>query len=250
MKTTAGIERERFIVDLRNDKIIPGIGRLLTSVWDKVQGNGCSTDLFGYELFAGQVEDRTPPCDSLEALRKALVANDNILNEAVSQFGWGFDFSEFAEEWRIRELAVNPFNERHKRIWASISPERRLAASRVAAIHVHIAIGKKLAAQALGLCDRETVNRLIKLGDHSQGKRIEAYRIMSQSDGIPPKFSSRVELMRYIQQHGGERNVWDLARYKPSTGTIEFRMFGTTGDIQEIIGYVEACLQVVAPLLH
>jgi len=250
MKTTVGIERERFIVDPRDDKIIPGIGRLLTSVWDKVQGSGCSADLFGYELFAGQIEDRTPPCDSLEALKVALVANDDILNEVASQFGWKFDFSEFAEESRIKDLVVNPFNERHQRIWASISPERRLAASRVAAIHVHIAIGKNLAAQALGFCDKETVSRLIKLGDHSQGKRIEAYRIMSQSDGIPPKFSSRAELMRYIQQHGGERNVWDLARYKPSTRTVEFRMFGTTGDIQEIISYVEACLQVVAPLFH
>ena len=139
---------------------------------------------------------------------------------------------------------VNPFDQRHKDIWNSISEERRLAASRVAATHVHIAVKEEQAVRVLKACDKTLIDCLIKIGDHSDGKRTTAYKIMSQSNGIPPVFSSTEQLLSYIQKHDGERNVWDLVRYKPSTGTIEFRMFGATEDIEEIAYYVEVCLDL------
>lgn len=245
MKTTIGIERERFIIRLSDGMIIPAIKDLLPVAQEIVRERGMSPDLFGYELFAGQIEDRTPPCRSLEDLRRALIFNDQILEEVSLRDGLGFDFSEFAEEFQITELIVNPFDQRHQKIWESISHERRLAASRVAAIHVHIAVGDvQHAINLLNLCDEETINRLIKIGDHSYGKRIAAYRAMSQSQGIPPKFFTTNELLKYIKDNGGERNVWDLVRYKPKTGTIEFRMFGTTKCIEEIIKYVDMCLDL------
>lgn len=243
MKTTIGIERERFITRLSDGMIVPAIKDLLPAVQEITDKRGIFRDLFGYELFAGQIEDRTPPCRSLEDLDRALMINDQILEEASLRDNLGFDFSEFVERFAMSELVVNPFNRRHQEIWESISQERRLAASQVAAIHVHIAVSDLRAAiNLLNLCDEDVIDRLIKLGDHSSGKRIAAYRTMSQSKGIPPKFSNSDALLGYITKHGGERNVWDLIRYKSKTSTVEFRMFGTTKDIKEIIQYAEACL--------
>ena len=57
-------------------------------------------------------------------------------------------------------------------------------------------------------------------------------------------FSTFLDLLRYNETKGGERNNWDLVRYKHRTRTVEFRMFGTTPDIEEIVGYVKACLEL------
>ncbi len=244
MITTIGIERERFIIKASSGKIVPAIGELLPRVQRMAQAKRISPELFGYELFAGQIEDRTPPCKSLADLRRSLKVNDEILNELASQNGLGFSFTEFAGESEIEALVVNPFNERHKKIWDEISPERRLAASRVAAVHVHIGCGAAQALRLINLCDRSVIDRLSKLGDHSNGRRIAAYRIMTQSESVPPRFSDIGELLEYIKKHGSERNVWDLVRYRPSYGTTEFRMFGITPDIEEIIGFVRACLNL------
>ncbi len=244
MITTVGIERERFIINVSSGKIVSAIGELLPKVQKIAQERGISPKLFGYELFAGQIEDRTPPCKSLANLKRSLRMNDKILNELASQDGLGFTFTEFAEESEIGALVVNPFNQRHKKIWDEISPKRRLAASRVAAVHVHIGCEAAQALRLINLCDRSVIDRLSKLGDHSNGRRIAAYRIMTQSESVPPRFSDIGELLEYIKKHGSERNVWDLVRYRPSYGTTEFRMFGITPDIEEIIGFVRACLNL------
>ncbi len=242
METTVGIERERFIVN--QGKIAPLIGSLLPTIQKIAQERRIPLRQFDYELFAGQIEDRTPPCESLDKLREALIINDGVLEQAAIQHGLDFDFTEFVEDLQMKDLVVNPFDERHSEIWRTISSEQRLAASRVAAVHVHIATTATQAVSLINLCDKNTIAHLSEIGDHSNGKRIAAYRIMTQSKSIPPRFVDVDELLRYIEKHNGERNVWDLVRYKPSTQTTEFRMFGTTEDIEEIVGYVEICLSL------
>ncbi len=240
---TYGIERERFIVNAQG-KIIPVIGKLLPCTYQIANGQGVSERLFSYELFAGQIEDRTPPCYDLEAIKTALQINNKILLEAACAFELSFDHSEFVEEERVAAFEVNPFDERHQKIWASIPHERRVAASVVAAIHVHISSSKDEAVRILNLCRENVINYLIRVGDHSSLKRINAYRTMAETDGVPPMFSDSSEVMNYITSKGGEKNVWDLVRFKPSTGTVEFRMFGATSSIEEILGYVDACRDV------
>ncbi len=151
---------------------------------------------------------------------------------------------EIVEEEKITSFEVNPFDKRHKKIWESVSKERRVAASRVAAVHVHISVTEKEAVKVLNYCREDVMNELISIGDHSQFERINAYRIMAETNGIPPVLANFSELRKYIISKGGESSVWDLVRYKPSTKTVEFRMFGTTKKIGEILQYVEAC-QVV-----
>ncbi len=241
---TYGIERERFIVDSFK-KVTPSIGILLPKVHEIARKNNLPEDLFSYELFAGQIEDRTLPCLHLKDLRKALCQNEQIILEAGRELDLSFDYSEIVEEKRVSCFKVNPFNLRHKKIWEEISSKKRIAASVVAGVHVHISVDQEKAIEVLNSCREDVVNKLISIGDHSSMKRINAYKVMAETKGIPPIFSSFSELMEYINKKGGERNVWDLVRYKPSTKTIEFRMFGSTENVEEIIGYVKACLDII-----
>ena len=68
---------------------------------------------------------------------------------------------------------------------------------------------------------------------------------MAQVYGDPPQFNGFSELLAYIASKGGERNVWDMVRYKLSTQTIEFRMFGATDCENKIIDFVRACQEIV-----
>ncbi len=237
---TFGVERERFIVNAQSI-IVPEIGRLLPVVHRHARERGVSENLYSYELFAGQIEDRTPPSSTLEGIRTALLENERIMQEAARELGLGFDHSEFVEAKFVDAFEVNPFDERHRKIWDSIPSERRIAASVVAAIHVHISVTGKEAVKILNICRSDVINRLISLGDHSNLRRINAYRTMAETDGVPPMFASFSEVKAYIGSKGGEKNVWDLVRYKPSTKTVEFRMFGATPSIEEILGFVTAC---------
>lgn len=136
---TFGIERERFIVNF-DGKIVPAIGKLLPCVHQIAQQQKVSEKLFSYELFAGQLEDRTHPCQELQSLKKALMVNDTILLEAANNLGLSFDYHEFADEDKITAFEVNPFDSRHQNIWASLSHEKRVSASVVAAVHIHISV--------------------------------------------------------------------------------------------------------------
>lgn len=240
---TFGIERERFIVDAHG-KIVPTIGELLPRIHQIAHQLGIERKLFSFELFAGQVEDRTPPCRDFAEIKEALSSNDKVVFEAASCLGLSLDNSEFVEEDRVAAFEANPFDERHRRIWATISHERRVAASVVAAVHVHISVNSEEAVQILNLCRKDIIDRLICIGDHSGLRRINAYRMMAETDGVPPMFGGFSEVMDYITSKGGERNVWDLVRFKPSTETIEFRMFGATSNVDEIIGYIQACRDI------
>lgn len=240
---TFGIERERFMINGQR-KIVPLIKELLPLVQQLACKQGLSKELFGFELFAGQIEDRTPPCSSMEALRTALCVNDKILSKAATKLNLSFDHSEFVETKRVTSFKVNPFSKRHQEIWASISNERRVAASVVAAVHVHISVNNEEALRILNLCREEVIDHLILVGNQSNFKRINTYRVMAETNGVPPLFSDFSSILDYIASKGGERNVWDLVRFKPSTKTIEFRMFGATSSIEKIIGYVDACRSV------
>jgi gamma-glutamyl:cysteine ligase YbdK (ATP-grasp superfamily) len=244
MKRTFGVEREAFIIDSIG-RIVPAIGVLLPKVGQVAKTVNMSSEFFTYEMFAGQIEDRTRPCSSLEELKAALIINKEVMGKAAHLLNLSLSYAEIVAEDTIVSLEVNPFSERHQQIWRDIPHVRKVAASVVAAVHVHLSVGEDEIVKLLNRCTKRVMDGLVDLGDHSGLQRINAYRTMAQIDGVPPTFSSFSELMNYIASKGGEKNVWDLVRYKPSTKTVEFRMFGTTSSNSEIIGYVEACLEVV-----
>lgn len=247
MKKTYGIERERFIID-SSGRIISAIGILLPKVQVLARKNGLPENLFSHELFAGQIEDRILPCSNMEEIRKSLMLNDRIMSDAAKQLDLAFDCSEIVEASRIIDLEVNPFDPRHKQIWQSISRERKIAASIVAAVHVHLSATEDEAVKLLNLCRENAIDLLINVGDHSNRARINAYRAMAETDGVPPIFPFFADVISYINAKGGEKNVWDLVRYKPSTQTVEFRMFGATQSVEEVLGYVRACVDISSNL--
>lgn len=244
---TFGVERERFISD-SGGKIVPAIGELLPHVYEVARKRGVSENLFSFELFAGQIEDRTPPCEDLRMIEDSLKINDEILLEAANDLGLSFDHSEFIDESKVISFEVNPFDRRHQEIWTSIPNERQIAASIVAAVHVHISVSNAEVVRVLNLCRKEIVDNLIQIGDHSNLRRINAYRTMAETDGISPTFSTFSEVIDYINSKGGEKSVWDVVRFKPSTGTVEFRMFGATPSIEEIIRYINACHDLISDI--
>lgn len=240
---TIGVEREWFITE--NGRIIPKIGMLLPKVWEQAQTNGFVKTQFGFELFAGQIEDRTKVSVSIFDLAASLTENERLLRTVSNSMGLDIFCKDYVTEEELGELVVNPFNERHQKIWAEIPKERKVAASQVAAIHVHISATLEEAVKILNACRKELIDELVALGDFSAGKRIQAYRVMAKTYGEPPLFKDGDDLMNYIFRHGGERDVWDLVRYKPSTGTVEFRMFGATENQAKIVEFAQASQTVV-----
>ncbi len=240
---TFGIERERFILNGQG-KVVPAILKLLPQVHKIAKKEGLPKELFGFELFAGQIEDRTHPCFSVKEVESALTANDKVLTKAASALNLSLNSTEFVEEEEVAEFKVNPFSKRHQEIWDSIPLKRRVAASVVAAVHVHISVNNNEVVKILNLCRGKVLNRLISVGNHSNFKRVKTYQVMTETDGTPPLFSNFSEVIDYITLKGGERNVWDLVRFKPSTGTVEFRMFGATPNVKEVVRYINTCRNI------
>lgn len=248
MERTIGIERGWFIIC--NGSVVPAIGELLPVLWREAKKKRWRKERFGWELFAGQLEERTPPASSIEELVGYLKENFELMETVCGSLGFQLICKDFVEEKDLGELLVNPFDKRHEKIWSRISEKRRVAASQVAAIHVHVSTNSEEAVKILSYCRREIVDRLCALGDFSCGRRLRSYKEMAQVSGEPPVFTSFEEILNYIDEHGGERNVWDLVRYKPfSTETIEFRMFGATTDIKIIEKIIQACMKVVEDAL-
>jgi len=237
MGRTIGIERESFIC--RNGSVVPLIDELLPALHRFCGDRRLPLELFGFELFAGQVEDRTTPTESVDEVLGMLKRNEEILRIVGDDLGLHFRCTEYVTEVELGELVVNGFSERHQEIWDAITHERKVAASQVAAIHVHVSVTLEEAVMVLNHCRPSVVEKLSGLSDNSGGKRLAAYQTMAETDGAPPEFSDTAELLAYIDEHGGERNVWDMVRYKPTTGTVEFRMFGAT----ESEGVIRRCVE-------
>ena len=242
MDRTIGVEREWFIT--RNGIIVPCIGELLPGLHKACDLLGLPKDLFTFELFAGQVEDRTPPATNTKELLSFLSRNENILYSVGNELDLKFSCVDFVESEALGKLCVNPFSQRHIAIWDKIGMKEKIAASQVAAIHIHISAGLEEAVAILNHCRIPVIDKLVTIGDFSSGKRINSYRTMAKTYGDPPLFNGGNELLSYIKERGGERDVWDLVRYKPSTNTVEFRMFGATNKNEKIIEFVYACQNI------
>ncbi len=244
MKITIGIEREWFI--LKDNKIAPFIGKLLPELEIECTRRNLPKELFSFELFAGQVEDRTRVASSVQEALCFLHSNEEILMAVGRRLGLQFLCTEYVSEEDLGELVVNPFNPRHKEIWQGLQKIEKVSASQVAAIHIHISATLEEAMCVLNFCRKPIIDDLCKLGDFSSGKRMESYRTMAKVYGDPPEFENSNDLLSYIKNKGGEKNVWDLVRYKPSTGTVEFRMFGATNNDSFIALFILACEEVFA----
>ncbi len=233
-----GVERERFIFD---GSPVP-VSRAIEVLNALPQDNR-----FGPELSACQLEDRVGPVD-INQLDHVLRANDQEIHHACIATGLRTQFLEVAPEGMPIDVHQDSSG-RYARIAANIGPERLLAACRVAGTHVHV--GMPSADVALRVYNHVAPHwqKLVKMGDHSQGERLRLYRVVA-GKAVPQGYSDWEAFEQHAELAGfvnNPRDCWDLIRIS-AHGTIEFRVFGVTPHLSEILSWahtcVDLCLQV------
>lgn len=226
-----GIERECFITDLQGN-IIPKSDVVLSVLADRSK--------FGYELSACQLEDRIGPV-AIDGLRVSLYANEIILRWAEAALNFRRLFLEVAPEGMSLDVYPDPTG-RYQKITKNMTRHILEAACRVTGTHVHI-----------GMPDHETalkvynkvigeIENLSALGDGSNGERLRIYKVMAP-DFHSPHYRSWIDFYEAAVEKDfvtDPRKCWNLIRISIH-GTIEFRMFGTTSDLNKIIEWANIC---------
>jgi gamma-glutamyl:cysteine ligase YbdK (ATP-grasp superfamily) len=226
-----GIEREVFLVDDRGN-IAPLAEKALAYL-------GIS-DRFGYELSACQLEDRIGPCQ-LADLKESLLDNEAMISKAEKAVGFGRSFQEFAPETMPLDVYPDPAG-RYQAIVRNMSQPVLLAACRVLGTHVHIGMPNHETAlrvynHVIGSCDD-----LCRMGDYSAGQRLSAYKVVAPNMQ-PPRYDGWSAFHQEAVQLGFEqspRNCWHLIRLSIH-GTIEFRVFGATDDLETVLSWAQSC---------
>lgn len=230
-----GIERECHFKN-RKGKIVPLAVKVLNYL-------GSQGGHFGYELSACQLEWRIGPC-FLSELKGKLMEDETTLKKTGEKLGFACSFDEVAPE--DMPLDVYPDSTRRFQRMVKNLPRRvLLAACQVIATHVHIGMpGYQTALKAYNSVINR-LNELCRLGDHSDGRRLEVYRMMA-SNCIPPHYNSWQDFYDLSVKDGfteDPRSCWHLIRISIH-GTIEFRMFGATDNLEEIVSWATLCREL------
>ena len=225
-----GVERECFLT--RDRIIVPIAGEIIPQLDNKRN--------FGYELSACQLEIRTDPT-RIGEIKSALKYSQQLLSGYENAFG----FKALHQEVAPYEIPLDVYPDptgRYQEITRDMPIKKLRAACRVAGTHVHIGMGsKELAIRAYNAAIKE-LSKLAKLGDKSQGERLQIYKIMAP-DCKPPHYENWEYFEQYAKNHGfneNPRNCWHLIRISIH-GTIEFRVFGATPSVDEIDRWARLC---------
>lgn len=226
-----GVERECFLTD-KDGEIAPLSPQILLSLPDRAR--------FGYELSACQLEDRVGPCE-LKDIKDALLRNEEDIGSVESKLGFKRLFCEVGPSDMPLDVYPDPTG-RYQQIVKNLPPEILLAACRVIGTHIHI--GMPNHETALKVYNQVIVHweRLCQLGDGSNGQRLEIYKMMAP-DFRSPHYSSWQNFYEEAVSKGfvsDPRRCWHLIRLSVR-GTIEFRMFGVTADLDKIVDWARIC---------
>lgn len=229
-----GIEREAFTS--RKGKILPIAPEVLPII-DILKPE---YQIFGYELSACQIEMKYGPYHQFEV--------SNGLRESEMErkiFEEMLDFNCYFSDTAGQEIPLDIYPDptgRYAKIASSLSKDVLHAACYVAGTHVHI--GMPSAEDALrvynSLCPH--VDDLTKMGDNSNGERISYYQLMSKETN-PRSHTSMQSWFEDSVEKGyslDPRKCWTLIRISIH-GTIEFRMFGSTPDLDKINKWANEC---------
>jgi len=226
-----GVERERFLVDAR-ENIVPRAKDFLEAIKDLK---------WTYELSACQVEDRTAPRKTIAGIISELNRNDEAAKKILATLDLNFSPLEVAPDSLPDEIYPDP---RYLKIASRISAEQRRAAMRVAGTHVHI--GTRDIIQAIAIYNRLRVhlNTLSHFGDHSDGERLRLYKAMAKN-WYPPPIKNVQHFFDLACEQGfitSPRSCYWLIRISIH-GTVELRMFGVFPDsnmIPRLVSYIRS----------
>jgi|CXWL01.1.fsa_nt_gi gamma-glutamyl:cysteine ligase YbdK (ATP-grasp superfamily) len=244
-----GVEREYFITT-PDGVIVPKAFDVLehihmhgwrgksASLFDSVRTD--PKELVGFELSACQIETRTKPC-RLSELKGYLSWQQKELQDSVKACGYRLNSKEVAPDTMPLDVFPDPSG-RYATVTADMPKAVLLAACQVIGTHIHV-----------GMPDHETalrvyngvlphVHSLCKLGDHTNGKRLRIYRVVAP-DCDPKPMASWGEYFALGTEKGfveDPRSCWTLVRISIH-GTIEFRMFGGTHSVEEVMVWAKKC---------
>lgn len=227
-----GVERECFLT--RKGKIVPIAAEIISKL------NGSSSGSYGYELSACQLETRTSPT-RIEEIGRVLADSHRLLNEHEKTLGFEALHQEVAPYKMPLDVYPDPTG-RYQVITKKMPIKVLRAACRVAGTHIHIGMASPEQAVAAYNVAIEHLNELCKMGNKSKGERLQIYKIMAP-DFKPPHYDSWECYERYAKNHGFDetpRNCWHLIRISIH-GTIEFRVFGATPRVDEIVEWTNLC---------
>lgn len=227
-----GVEREGFIIN-GTGKITPMAARILQVLTDRSR--------FGYELSACQLEDRIGPVP-LDMVHDKLLANERDIREVEKQLNFHRRYVEVVPEGMM-PLDVYPDpTGRYQQIVKNMPEHILSAACRVTGTHIHVGMPDHESALKTYNGVIRHLDKLCQKGDKSNGERLSIYKVMAP-DYSPPQYGSWTEFFKKATSAGfveDPRKCWHLIRISVH-GTIEFRMFGSTEDINEIVDWAEEC---------
>ncbi|MBP9822381.1 MAG: hypothetical protein KBC81_03005 [Candidatus Pacebacteria bacterium] len=228
-----GVERECFFV---KDGII---SPLAPKFIPELPNNG----LYGYELSACQLETRTKP-HPVQMIGDALIDLRNMLEKDRVRLGFEVLHQEVAPFDMPLDIYPDPTG-RYQKITKDMTVEKIRAACRVAGTHVHVGMGSPRQAIRAYNAAIKHIPELCAAGDKSNGERLKIYKIMAPNFQ-PPTYKNWGDFEKYANKNGfwkKPRNCWHIIRIS-THGTIEFRMFGATPDVTEILAWAIRCHQI------
>ncbi len=226
-----GVERESFLTD-KEGKIAPLAPMVLNFLTDR--------ERFGYELSACQLEDRIGPCN-LHEVRSELMKNERDILEAERMFQFKRIHMEVAPEDMPLDIYPDPTG-RYQEIVKKLPRNILLAACRVTGTHVHIGMPNHHVALKVYNQVISQLDYLCTEGDGSSGRRLAIYKTMAPEQDLCP-YGSWSDFHRQAVEKNfvdDPRRCWNLIRISVH-GTIEFRMFGVTDNLDRIVSWAKIC---------
>ena len=228
-----GVEREAFL--LRDGKIAPIAEEVLRRLPDHTR--------YGYELSACQLEDRIGPT-SISKLMERLLVNEEEIGRAEKALGFKRLYQEVAPPDMPLDIYPDPTG-RYQRITKDMPHHILSAACRVTGTHIHI--GMPNAKAALRIYNKAVLHYevLCEMGDGSSGERLKIYKTMAP-DYQPFQYKTWEAFHAEAVNKGFDedpRKCWHLIRISKH-GTIEFRMFGATHDLNKIVAWATRCHEI------
>lgn len=200
---------------------------------------------WGYELSACQVEYHTQPVYVPEELLRELVRGREFGSARALAIGRVLVAREVAPESMTLEVYVN--DRRYVDLAAKLPTHVLSAACRVAGTHLHMGVG--CVEEALEVYNALALKYqdFLEMGDHSEGERIQLYKVMAPRFE-PPQYGSVAEFCEVARSQGFEkdpRDCYHFVRLNPK-GTVEVRAFGIPEDPAETLLWIKAMRDVVS----
>lgn len=227
-----GIERECFLT--RDGQILPIAPEIIPQLDDP---------MISYELSACQLESHIGPC-ALAIVGEMLRESEADIDIASKLLNFDCLHLEVAPDDMPLHVYPDPLG-RYQQIAAGMPREVLLAACQVTGTHIHI--GMPDPDTALAAYNRVVPcwKELAEMGNGSAGRRLAIYRRVV-TDPEPKPYASWSAFYQEAKSRGfaeNPRNCWDLIRIS-THGTIEFRMFGATSDLDKIESWARRCWEL------